>query len=110
MKTMHDDRIIAYEDQLLKKESLIKLAFVMSLVLLACAMVGYTWLKSTQFPFVGNILLPLILGGGLYALASRAELKHIATIKRYRGLDHIQPEHHDSSGNHSTLAKDDDGR
>lgn len=110
MKTMNNDRIVAYEDQLLKKESFIKLAFVMDLVILAGAVIGYAWLRSSQFPFIGNILLPLILGGGLYALVNRAELMHIATIKRYRGLDHIQPQQSDTPNPHSPSAQGAGGR
>jgi len=90
-KMMNKDKIVAYEDRFLKKEVGIRLAFGMSLIVLIGAMITYVVDKCSQFPFIADISLPLILGSGLYALVNRAELMHIATLKRYRELDPIQP-------------------
>ena len=89
---MTNDKIVAYEDHLLRKEGIIRLAFVVDLVILAGAVFAYGMLRFSEFPSIADIMIPLILGVGLYALLNRSELKHIATIKRYRGLDYSQPQ------------------
>lgn len=92
---MRKKNIIDYEDWLLKKEAIIRLAFVLDIIVLAGAVIAYASQRNTM----ASILLPLIIASGLYALVNRAELKHIATIKRCRGLDQTNPQ----PGNTSTL-------
>lgn len=97
---MNKNDIVAYENWLLKNEVIIRLAFVVDLVVLAGAVIVYALHKTS----IAGILLPVIVASGLYALLNRAELKHIATIKRYRELDQTKHQHGDTPNPHSPSA------
>lgn len=103
---MSKENIVDYEDWLLKKEGIIRLAFVLDIIVLAGAVIAYAFQRNT----LAGILLPLIIASGLYALVNRAELKHIATIKRYRELDQTKPQPGVPSNPHSPSAQGADGR